>query len=136
MSPPVALITGSGKHRVGWHVAEALGDALFPRHPLPQLEAETEETIAEFHRRGFRAAAFQAELTDEQAVKDLIASIVEQFGRLDALVHTAAIWQPKPLEAVTAADVRNYLEVNTLATFLCCQHAGLQMVAQEPAAAS
>ena len=132
MPTPVALITGSGKRRVGWHVAEALGErgyALAIHYRSSQRDAE--EGLAEFRRRGFQAAAFQAELTDEQAVKQLIVSVVKQFGQLDALVHTAAIWQPKRLEEITAADVRNYLEVNTLATFLCCQHAGLQMVAQE-----
>jgi pteridine reductase len=131
MTKKVVLVTGAGKRRVGWHVAEALGErgyALAIHYRSSQTEAE--QTIAEFRDRGFIAAGFQAELTDETAVKQLIAGVVQQFGQLDALVHTAAIWQPKRLEDVTAADVRNYLEVNTLATFLCCQHAGLQMVSQ------
>src|SRR4029453_2421263 len=34
------------------------------------------------------------------------------------------------LEDVTAADVRNYFETNTLSTFLCCQQVGLAMVKQ------
>jgi pteridine reductase len=53
-----------------------------------------------------------------------------QFGRIDALVHCAAIWPRKKLEAVTAADVRANFEANTLSTFLCCQQAGLAMVNQ------
>lgn len=130
-SQPVALITGSGKRRVGWHVADALGKrgyALAIHYRSSQAEAL--ETVAEFQQRGFQAAAFHAELSDEQQVKKLIADVLAKFGRLDALVHTAAIWQPKKLEEITAADVRNYLEVNTLATFLCCQHAGLAMTKQ------
>jgi pteridine reductase len=130
-SQPVALITGSGKKRVGWHVAEALGQrgyALAIHYRSSQAEAE--ETVAEFTARGLTATAFRAELTDETEVRQLIDDVIKQFGQLDALVHTAAIWQPKPLEEITAADVRNYLEVNTLATFLCCQHAGLAMVKQ------
>lgn len=128
---PVALITGSGKRRVGWHVAEALGErgyALAIHYRSSQAEAQ--ETIEQFTRRGFTAAAFRAELADEAQVKQLIADVLARFGKLDALVHTAAIWNPKPLEQITAADVRNYLEANTLATFLCCQHAGLAMVKQ------
>lgn len=130
-SPGVALITGSGKRRVGWHVAEALGErgyALAIHYRSSQAEAQ--ETVEEFTRRGFSAAAFRAELSDEQQVKQLIADVLNRFGQLDALVHTAAIWQPQPLEDITAAEVRNYLEVNTLATFLCCQQAGLAMVKQ------
>lgn len=131
MPTKTALITGSGKRRVGWHVAEALGQrgyrlAIHYR----SSQAEAAETVAEFQQRGFEAHAFQADLADEQQVKQLIAGVVQRFGQLDALVHTAAIWESKRLEEVTAADVRHYLEVNTLATFLCCQHAGLQMVSQ------
>jgi pteridine reductase len=130
-SRPVALITGSGKRRVGWHVAAALGArgyALAIHYRSSQAEAD--ETVAEFSRRGFEVAAFCADLADEGEVKTLVAGVIDRFGQLDALVHTAAIWQPKKLEEVTAADVRSYLEVNTLATFLCCQHAGLAMVKQ------
>lgn len=133
---PVALITGSGKRRVGWHVAEALGQrgyALAIHYRSSQAEAQ--ETVEEFSRRGFPAAAFHAELANEDEVKNLIANVRKQFGQLDALVHTAAIWQPLPLEQVTAADVRDYFEANTLATFLCCQQAGLAM-AQQPSGGS
>ena len=42
----------------------------------------------------------------------------------------AAVWEPKPLESVTADDVRRQFEINTLGTFLCCQRAGLLMVEQ------
>ena len=61
----------------------------------------------------------------------MIAAAHAHFGRIDALVNNAAIWKGKPLEAVRAADVREHFEVNTLATFICCQEAGLLMVAQE-----
>lgn len=130
-SRPVALITGSGKRRVGWHVAAALGArgyALAIHYRSSQ--AETDETVAEFSSRGFEVAAFRADLANEEEVKALVGGVIDKFGQLDALVHTAAIWQPKKLEEITAADVRSYLEVNTLATFLCCQQAGLAMVKQ------
>ena len=53
------------------------------------------------------------------------------FGRLDALVNSAATWSPTPLETVMADDVRRFFEVNTLSTFICCQHAGQIMIEQE-----
>ena len=52
------------------------------------------------------------------------------FGRLDALVTAAAVWESRPLAEVTAADVRRQFAVNTLGTFLCCREAGRIMVAQ------
>jgi pteridine reductase len=130
-TPRVALVTGSGKRRVGWHVADALAGrgyrlALHYRTSA----AEAAQAAAEFQKRGVEAEAFQADLADEQAVARLVRQALDRFGRLDVLVNCAAVWQRKPLEEVTAADVRLHFEANALGTFLCCQHAGLAMVRQ------
>jgi len=60
----------------------------------------------------------QADLGDEAAVKRMVSDILARFGRIDALVNCAAIWNRKPLEAVTAADVREHFDANLLGTFL------------------
>jgi len=127
----IALVTGSGKRRVGWHVAEALaarGYALGVHYHTSATEAA--QTVEGFRARGVEAEAFQADLTDEQSVRSLIEQTLSRFGRLDVLVNCAASWRSKRLEDVTAADVRHYFETNTLGTFLCSQHAGLAMVKQ------
>jgi pteridine reductase len=127
----VALVTGSGKRRIGWHVARALaecGYALAIHYRTSQAEAA--ETIASLQADGIQATALQADLTDEKAVQDLMKATLDQFGRLDVLVNCAADWKSKTLENVTASDVRHYFEINTLATFLCSQLAGLAMVKQ------
>jgi len=133
-APPskIALVTGAGKRRIGWHVADALakrGYALAIHYR--SSEAEAQETVASLESQGIRAVALQADLTDEQAVKTLIRQTRDEFGRLDVLVNCAAAWKSKKLEDVTAADVRHYFETNTLSTFLCSQHAGLAMVQQK-----
>ena len=127
----VALVTGSGKRRVGWHVAEALaqrGYALAVHYH--HSAAEAADTVQQFQQDGVQAVALQADLTDEAAVLQLEQRTLEHFGRLDVLVNCAAIWERKRLEDVTAADVRRHFETNTLGTFLCCQQAGLAMVRQ------
>ncbi|HYV39019.1 MAG TPA: SDR family oxidoreductase [Gemmataceae bacterium] len=127
----VALVTGSGKRRVGAHVAEALaqkGYALVIH--FRGSAADAAESVANYQRQGTPALAIQADLGDENAVKAMIAQTMSHFGRVDVLVNTAAVWKPQQLENVTAADVRRFFETNTLGTFLCCQHAGLAMVKQ------
>jgi pteridine reductase len=89
------------------------------------------ETASQLSARGNEAIAVAAETTDEVAVQSLVADVSRRLGRIDVLVNCAAIWKPKRLEEVTAADVRRYLDVNTLGTFLFCQHVGLLMVGQE-----
>jgi pteridine reductase len=128
---PVALVTGSGPRRVGWHVADALaarGYALAVHYRTSAAAASA--AVADFTGRGVQAVAIQADLTDESAVKSLVSQTLDRFGRLDVLVTAAAVYTRKSLEQVTAADVTAQFQANTLATFLCCQHAGLAMVKQ------
>jgi pteridine reductase len=130
-SSKVALVTGSGKRRVGSHVADALaerGYALAIHYR--KSTAEAAESIKAFAARGVDAIGVQADLTDEQAVRSMVQKVLDRFGRLDVLVNCAAVWQRKRLEDVTAADVRLHFETNTLGSFLCAQHAGLAMVQQ------
>jgi pteridine reductase len=127
----VALVTGSGARRVGWHVAQALaarGFALALHYRTSAAEAA--ESVEELRSRGVQAAAVPADLTDERSTHALVEEVVSRFGRLDVLVNCAAAWKSKRLEEVTAADVRHYFETNALSTFLCSQQAGLVMVKQ------
>ena len=127
----VALVTGSGKRRVGWHVANALarrGYALAIHYRTSATEAQ--QAADDFRARGTEAIAVAADLTDEQQVQYLVEQVLDKFGRIDVLVNCAATWQGKRLEEVTADDVRGFFETNTLSTFLCCQRVGLAMVKQ------
>lgn len=132
MSRPAALVTGSGKKRVGWHIAQALarrGCDLAIHYRTSEQEAF--DTCEHLRTLGVRAEPFQADLTEEGAVRTMVDGVLQAFGRIDVLVNAAAIWKPKPLEEVAAADVRAHFEANALGTFLCCQQVGLAMVRQE-----
>ena len=127
----VALITGSGKKRIGATVAEALarkGFSIALHYRTSAVEAR--ETADSLLSLGVEVATFQADLSDESAVKKLVEAVFACFGRVDVLVNAAAIWQRKSLEDITAADVRAHFDANGLGTFLMCQHVGLRMVAQ------
>jgi pteridine reductase len=131
--PParVALVTGSGKRRVGSVVADALAERGFAiAVHFRTSVAEAAETAEALRARGVEVETFPADLTDESAVRGLVNATLARFGRIDVLVNCAAIWQRKKLEDVTAADVRRHFDTNVLSTFLCSQHAGLAMVKQ------
>ncbi len=130
-STRVALITGSGKRRVGWHIAEALaerGYALVLHYRSSATEAA--ESAAQFEKRGVEVLLQQADLGDESAVRRMVDETLKRFARIDVLVNSAAIWERKRLEEVTADDVRKHFETNALGTFLTCQHVGLVMTRQ------
>lgn len=128
---PVALVTGAGR-RLGNALARNLAARGYrlAMH-AHQTAAGAAETARELAASGDEPLLVSADLRDEAAVRAMVASCLEHFGRIDALVNNAAIWHAKPLEQVTAADVRDHFDINLLGTFLCCQEVGLAMVAQE-----
>jgi pteridine reductase len=127
----VALVTGSGKKRVGWHVASALAErgyaVVLHYHSSAQ---EAAESLAALRARGVPAQAVQADLGDEAAVDALFDEALRHFGRLDVLVNAAGLWKQRRLEEVRADDVRRHFDANVLGTFLCGRRAGLIMVGQ------
>jgi pteridine reductase len=133
--PRVALVTGSGKRRIGWHVAAALvqrGYAMIVHYHTSPLEAaETVKVFQQHTAHGVESVvALQADLTDESAVHALFQEALARFGRLDVFVHCAGLWRNGRLEDVRAADVCRHFEANVLSTFLCAREAGLAMVKQ------
>jgi len=128
---PVAVVTGAGAPRVGRAVAETLHAAGYRIvvHANSSIE-RAKEVAMRLSVVGPDAIALPADLSDEGQARWLIRESHEHFGRIDALVHTAAIWAPKPLEAVTADDVRRSFDVNTLSAFVLSQAVGLIMAGQ------
>ena len=128
---PVVLVTGSGARRIGNCVVHRLARhgyriVLHARTSIDEAQA----TADELRSSGKEVAVVLGDVRDESAVREMTRQVLAAFGQIDGLVNCAAIWKPKRLEDVTAADVKEHLEINTLGTFLCCRHVGLAMVAQ------
>jgi pteridine reductase len=128
----VALVTGSGKRRIGSVVVDALfrrGYALVIHYRSSVVEAEA--AAKSYVEQGGEAVAVGGDLRLEEDVRRMIDTTLGDFGRIDVLVNCAAVWERRPLEDVTADDVRQHFETNTLGTFLASRHAGLAMVRQQ-----
>ena len=128
---PVAVITGCGRRRLGFVIAQALarrGWAIGIHYHRSEQGAKA--LAAEFAEAGIPAMPMRADVTDEDQVRALVARVEAWRGRIDAWVNTASIWRPIALEEVTSQDILEDFRVNTLGTFLCCQHAGQVMVRQ------
>jgi pteridine reductase len=131
LDSPVALVTG-GAVRVGAAIVRELAARGYrvAIHANTSLD-RAQTLVEELSKSGHEAAAFGADLRDEDATRAMIDRARRHFGRLDALVNSAATWSPTPLGTTLADDVRRFFEVNTLSTFVCCQHAGIIMTEQE-----
>ena len=102
----VAMVTG-GAVRVGRALALGLAEAgadLIVHYN--RSEAAAVETVAEIQRRGVRAVAVQADLADPSAASDAVRVALDQFGRVDVLVHSASPFVRGSLGTVTRDDWR------------------------------
>ncbi len=66
-------------------------------------------------------AWFKADLRDENQVKNLLASILANFGRVDVLINNAGISKNGMSWKLPPADFNEVIAVNLTAPFLLCQ---------------
>jgi NAD(P)-dependent dehydrogenase (short-subunit alcohol dehydrogenase family) len=118
----VALLTG-GK-RIGAVVAAELGragtDVAVVYH---RSRTEAAETVEAIRAAGARGVALQADLRDPDACQRVVDETVDQFGRLDILVHMASRYQEQPLDEVSVTDWDDQLAVDLRAGWLCARAA-------------
>jgi len=104
----VALVTGAGRN-IGRAIALALADAgAAVTVNAKNSTNEVQQVCSEVMASGGQALPFLADVTDEAAVRRMVAATLERFGRLDILVNNAAVRTVEPLEAI---DARRWREV-------------------------
>jgi NAD(P)-dependent dehydrogenase (short-subunit alcohol dehydrogenase family) len=128
----VALLTGGAKG-IGKHYARALaGEGA--RLMIADI-ADGSEVAAEVARaHGANSVASSVtDVSDEGAVKALVAKTMERFGKIDILVNNAALFAPLPEQKVTDIDVALWdkvMAINVRGVFLMTKHVAPHMIAQ------
>ncbi|MBB3743341.1 NAD(P)-dependent dehydrogenase (short-subunit alcohol dehydrogenase family) [Rhizobium sp. BK226] len=127
-----ALITGSAK-RIGRAIAEDLAANGFSVaiHANGSI-GEAEELVAELRRKGYRAAALQADLTDIGETGALVAKASEALGPLDLLVNNASVFQHDSARSFNAATWALHFDLHVRAPSILAAAFAQQM----PVAAS
>src|SRR5271169_3736803 len=120
----VAIVTGGAKG-IGRHYSLALA-AEGARLMIADIAdgAEVADTIARAHGDNSVASAV-TDVSDESAVKALVAKTMERFGRIDILVNNAALFAPLQEEKCTdieAATWDRVMAVNLRGPFLMVKH--------------
>ncbi|MFN9918115.1 MAG: SDR family NAD(P)-dependent oxidoreductase, partial [Pirellulaceae bacterium] len=128
---PVAWVTGSAADRVGRVIARRFAERGYRLVLHARRSAqEGEDLVARWRGEGIDCRLVVGSIEDEGTVRGWIQEILQGYGRLDVLVHSAAVWEPCKLEETTAEVIARQWSSNTLGTFLCAQQAGLAMVRQ------
>lgn len=128
---PVAWITGSAADRVGRAVAKRFAARGYRvvLHANRSVEAGV-RVAKRWNDVGVETMLVTGAIEEEATVNRWIEQINERFGRLDVLVHSAAVWEPMSLEETTSQLLIEQFMSNTLGSFLCGQKAGLAMAKQ------
>jgi NAD(P)-dependent dehydrogenase (short-subunit alcohol dehydrogenase family) len=100
------------------------------------MQDAAQRTVAEIEAMGGQALAIACDVTDDDAVKAMIAATVDAFGSLDCAFNNAGI-APYQVNAggQKIADVapeawRRLIDVNLTGVWLCLRHEVAQMRAQ------
>lgn len=87
-------------------------------------EAGLKTTAEAIQSVGGQAIAVPTDITDEAAVKQLVATAVDRFGAAHVLINSAAILATltmKDFDTIPLAEWEQVLRVNITGTFLCCK---------------
>jgi len=114
----VAIVTGSGKG-IGRAIVKAYAEAGARVTVTARTKSQVEQIAEEINQSGGEAAAIPCDVTDAQAVQNMVDQTVEVFDGLDLLFINAGgntIWNT-PTEDIDPAKWRECVELNLNSAF-------------------
>lgn len=119
----VAVITGSSRG-IGRSIAHRLaeqGSNIVINYVRNEEAAQA--TASELKKYGIKTLTCQANMGDPNGITELIDKTIQEFGRIDILVHNAALGAFKPVHKLKLNQWELSLDVNAQAFFLLTQKA-------------
>jgi gluconate 5-dehydrogenase len=128
LSGKIAIVTGAGSG-LGVMFSEALA-AAGATVVCVGIRAETvERTAARINAMGHQASGIQLDVTDDDAITQVMQDVATRFGSVDILVNNAGIATMSPPEAMTRNDWQSVIDVNLTGAFICAREAAKVMIA-------
>ena len=116
----VALITGGGSG-IGRGIADSL--ATLGAHVVlaSRKQERVDAAAAEIRAAGGKASGIAVDVREQERVKELVARVADEHGRLDVLVNNAAGNFYAPSETLSANAWKSVIEIDLYGTFFCSQ---------------
>src|SRR5579862_5370403 len=119
----VALVTG-GSRGIGAAIAKRLAaDGADVAITYAKDASAASAVVKAIELDGGKAAAFQADAADVEAVKGAVEKTVATFGSLDVLVNNAGTAIPKPFEEATLEEMDRVIAINVRGVYVATQAA-------------
>jgi NAD(P)-dependent dehydrogenase (short-subunit alcohol dehydrogenase family) len=116
------LITGGGSG-VGRGAAYAMADEGARVAAAGRTLSKCEETVAEIERRGGTAIAIEADVLQADHIERMVATVLDTWGRLDVIVHSAQAILYAPLDVARPEDLDEMWQSGPLAALRLMQAA-------------
>jgi glucose 1-dehydrogenase len=126
-----AIVTGASSG-IGTATAERLGRegaSVCVNYYSETERAAAEQVVAVIEQGGSKALAVQADVTNEEDVRRMVAQAGRELGGLDLLVNNAGIEKQVPLLEMPLDDWNAVIGTNLTGSFLCLREAGKLMAA-------
>jgi len=124
-----AIVTGGAKgigHGIVYRLAEANAKVVI----ADMDEAATHQAAQELSDKGWMVQPYVVDVSDEVAVKNMIAFCQEKFGSVDILVNNAGIYPSAPVAQMTEEQFEKVMHVNLRSVFLTTKYAAEVMKQQ------
>jgi 2-deoxy-D-gluconate 3-dehydrogenase len=125
----VALVTGASGG-LGQAIAIALAEAGADVACHCHHDGDADETSAAIAKLGRQVISVSGDMTDRETPKNMVAKVVEEFGRIDILINNAGMIRRTPAVDFSEEDWSTVLEVNLSSVFRLSQAAGRHMIEQ------
>lgn len=109
----VVVITGAGSG-LGREIALKAADEGASIALVARSENELKEAQEQIKKKGGRVKYFVCDVKEFQEIKNTVAKIFKEFGRIDILVNNAGIWTDEEIEKDKPEKRKEALETNAL----------------------
>lgn len=113
----VALVTGAA-YGIGFAMAQALAEAGAKIAFNCRGEEHMRKALADYAALGIEARGYLCDVTDEAAVKQMVADIEKELGVIDILVNNAGIIKRIPMHEMSVEEFREVIDIDLNAPFI------------------
>ena len=124
LSGQTALVTGASRG-IGKSIALVLGSAGAKVACIARNEEKLQETVGEISAAGGSAEAFALNVTDSEAVQQLVEKIAEDWEKIDIIVNNAGITRDTLIPRMSDEEWDDVIATNLRSVFLFTR-AGIQ----------
>jgi len=116
-----ALVTGGSKglgEAMGAGLASAGADLMLVSRNAAEAAAAADQIAKDF---GHKAVGIEADVSNPQDIDRMVATTIEQFGRIDILINNAGINIRGPIDELSFEEFRKVQSINVDGIWSCCR---------------